>query len=413
MKSAATVPPAPPGLENLDLDAATSAAMAAAREVKPLAMIEVEEKLKQLVAPDAIKVIRETVLTEVERKVQEKTEELWEKGRTVVSQMQQRHKEKTKQLEGEISQCQQKERALADENERLKQLLQGLAARFSMLETGYMCKDPATLSPDVSSLASTMAGMPPSPLTETGSQAFSPPCFTPGNIFPPGGYAGATSQVGLPDLPLFPFPAAAAEAALPPVSPAPSLVSPAPPLSLAEALDSGSSQLPQLRTPLSLASSLAPPESPPWCAPGLSMVYGVFSFNLRKADGAELGLSVSHMDNDNVLQVEGVRPEGAVEAWNRQCATTSPEKAIFVGDRIVSVNSIYYNTEKMLEECCNKQLLKLTIVRGNAPLPANPNEAPASKHELRADASEFVPGKAATDAAAATAPGMDPKSENE
>lgn len=382
MTSAAAAPPAPPGLENLDLDAATSAAMAAAMDVKPVAMIEVEEKLKQLVAPDAIKVIRETVLTEVERKVREKTEELWDKGKTAIGQMQQRHKEKTMQLEGEISECQKNEQALAAENERLKQLLQGLASRFSMFDPGYMCKDPLTFSPDVS----TTVGMSPSPLG-----------FTPGSEFTPGSYAGAP---GLPDLPLFPFPAAAVEAALPPVSPAPPPVLLAPPLSLAEALGSCSPQ-PQQRTPLSLASSLAPPEisSAPWCAPGLSMVYGIFKFTLRKADGAELGLSVSHMDNDNILLVEGVRPEGAVEAWNKQCSGTSPEKAIIAGDRIISVNSIYYDTEKMLEECCNKQLLKLTIVRGNAPLPANPNEAPASKHELRADASEFVPGKAASDAA--------------
>lgn len=410
MKSAATVPAAPPGLENIDLDAATSAAIAAAREVKPLAMIEVEEKLRQFVAPDAIQAIRDSVLTEVERKVQEKTEELWEKGKTVVSQMKQQHKEKTKQLEGEITLCQQKEQALAAENQRLKQLLEGLATRFSMLDTGYVCKDPATLSPDVaSSLASTMAGMSPSPLSEdTTSQTFTPPCFTPGSAFTPGGFTGAIGQVGLPDLPLFPFPTATAGAAVPPVSPAP-------PLSLAEALDSSSTQ-PQQRTPLSLASSLSPPEtsSPtPWAEPGLSMVYGVFSFTLRKADGAELGLNVSHMDNDDILQVEGVRPDGAVEAWNKQCASTSPEKGVFPGDRIVSVNSIYYDPERMLEECGSKQLLRLTIVRGNAPLPTDPNKPHASKHELRADASEFVPGRPAPDAAEATAPGINPTSENE
>lgn len=104
---------------------------------------------------------------------------------------------------------------------------------------------------------------------------------------------------------------------------------------------------------------------------------------LRKADGAQLGLDVKPLDGPKVLLVEGIRPDGAVEAWNRQCVGTNPERAIIAGDQIVSVNSVSYEPDKMLEECRDKQLLKLTLVRGEI-----------SEHaslSMRADASEFVP----------------------
>jgi hypothetical protein len=111
----------------------------------------------------------------------------------------------------------------------------------------------------------------------------------------------------------------------------------------------------------------------------------MFSFTLRKADGTDLGLNVSHHEDDKALRVEGVRPEGAVEAWNRQCVgSTASEKAVLPGDRIVSVNGVVNDPAKMLEECRDRQLLKITVVRGEA---AIMNKTPA----LRADAPEFVP----------------------
>jgi len=113
---------------------------------------------------------------------------------------------------------------------------------------------------------------------------------------------------------------------------------------------------------------------------------------LRKADGSDLGLNVSHHEEDKALRVEGVRPEGAVEAWNRQCVgSTASEKAVLSGDRIVSVNGVSNDPAKMLEECRDKQLLKLTVIRGEAvPAPKTP--------VLRADAPEFVPPGGSTSA---------------
>jgi hypothetical protein len=137
----------------------------------------------------------------------------------------------------------------------------------------------------------------------------------------------------------------------------------------------------------------------------------VFSFTLRKADGADLGLNVSHHEHDRVLRVEGIRADGAVEAWNKQCnanagggaGAAAAERAVLQGDHIISVNGIHYDPERMLEECRTMQLLRLTVARGDrgtigpavAPVSAGPspvsNGGGSKSSALRADASVFVP----------------------
>jgi len=180
----------------------------------------------------------------------------------------------------------------------------------------------------------------------------------------------------------------------------------APTLSLADALGQ-STPTPPPRQSLSLADSLGGTPTQVMPSPfttngqagqGLVCGTGIFSFTLRKADGVNLGLNVSHVDDDEsdrCLRVESVQSEGAVASWNKQCLSTSwAEKAVIPGDRIICVNTAYYNTAKMLEECKNKQLLKITVVRGNIPLPAAPTQQAAQssgKKELRAGAEEFVP----------------------
>lgn len=126
---------------------------------------------------------------------------------------------------------------------------------------------------------------------------------------------------------------------------------------------------------MSLSPGLSPDASLP-CTEN-----GRFTFTLRKADGADLGLNVSHHENGTALRVEGVRPEGAVEAWNRQCAgSAAQEKVVVIGDNIIAVNGISDDPKKMLDECRDKQLLRLTVARG-APKVTT----------LRADATVFVP----------------------
>eukprot|EP00435_Cladocopium_sp_Y103_P040697 s950_g11.t1 len=87
------------------------------------------------------------------------------------------------------------------------------------------------------------------------------------------------------------------------------------PLSLAEALSSSLSS-PVPPTPLSLAKTLAGEAASP-AVPTAPWPPQVFSMTLRKADGAELGLNVKALDSQKVVLVEGIRADGAVEAWNR------------------------------------------------------------------------------------------------
>lgn len=349
----------PPGLEP-DL-AAAAFREAAVSEVRPATVEALEEKLKGL-GPEAsreaiLEAIRELVLSEVEFKVQEKYEEMLLKGKQVVAQMTQRHREKTKELVEEIGRCQQKQHELEAENGQLKQILHDLEPQFTMIRSTYLNgKDFA--SPESTSTADAETAEPPST-----------------QVIPPGTpqrpHYGSDD---LPEVPDFPF------------SPAP-MGSPPPAISIAESLGPSTPQ----RTPVSLLQSLTPMQSPftvnGRAGAGLVGGVGIFSFTLRKADGAELGLNVSHTSDDRCLCVEGIREGGAVEAWNRQCGigTNFAEKAVFPGDRIISVNQVCYEPAKMLQECRDKQLLKLTIARGNVPLPAPPQE-------LRAEASEFVPG---------------------
>uniref|UniRef100_A0A7S0AMZ5 PDZ domain-containing protein n=1 Tax=Pyrodinium bahamense TaxID=73915 RepID=A0A7S0AMZ5_9DINO len=144
----------------------------------------------------------------------------------------------------------------------------------------------------------------------------------------------------------------------------------------------------------------------------------VFSFTIRKADETDLGLNVTHHERDRVLCVESVRADGAVDAWNRQClGGVLPEKAVLPGDMIISVNNVAYDPERMLEECKERRLLRLTISRGGLPPGELPLQAgtgaaattpagagtPASGTSLRADAPEFAPRAAATPTAPAAA----------
>ncbi|CAE7492111.1 Ugt3a1 [Symbiodinium natans] len=313
--------------------------------------------------------IQELVLSEVDYKVREKTDEMFTKGKQVVAQMKQRHQQTVQQHQDDIARLQKSSQDLEAENARLKQLVQSLATNLASVNTGYLNGKDFS-SPD--SCASTTAEDPEA--TTKQLEASTPPPFAP--------QARVDADMPLPEVPGFP-PL--------PLSPVPG--TPGAPISLAESLG----QVTPQRTPLSLMQSLTPTmEMPsPFTVNGRALggmgEDRIFSFTLRKADGTELGLNVSHHNSEGVLLVEGIRPGGAVEAWNRQCLGSAfAEKAVFPKDRIISVNHIVYNPAAMLQECKEKQLLKLTIARGNVSLPSAPGQAGSAS--LRADASEFVPG---------------------
>jgi len=121
-----------------------------------------------------------------------------------------------------------------------------------------------------------------------------------------------------------------------------------------------------------------------------------FSITLRKADDVSLGLKVNPDEEQDpkALIVEAVLPGGAVESWNRQCfGDGSGERVVVAGDRIVRVNGIDQDVQKMLEECTHQRLVKLVIARANAHPQANvpssasaplrhQSQSPNSRHQM-------------------------------
>eukprot|EP00446_Apocalathium_sp_SHHI-4_P013511 CAMPEP_0177198300 /NCGR_PEP_ID=MMETSP0367-20130122/25061_1 /TAXON_ID=447022 ORGANISM="Scrippsiella hangoei-like, Strain SHHI-4" /NCGR_SAMPLE_ID=MMETSP0367 /ASSEMBLY_ACC=CAM_ASM_000362 /LENGTH=351 /DNA_ID=CAMNT_0018646561 /DNA_START=4 /DNA_END=1059 /DNA_ORIENTATION=+ len=106
-----------------------------------------------------------------------------------------------------------------------------------------------------------------------------------------------------------------------------------------------------------------------------------FTFTLRLADGSGLGVDVLSSSTSNGLIVEQVLQGGAIEAWNRQCwdGTSMVMKAVFKDDAIVSVNG-KTDCQSMLQECRNKVLLKIKIVRKFSGDPLAAHLAPAPCH---------------------------------
>lgn len=106
-----------------------------------------------------------------------------------------------------------------------------------------------------------------------------------------------------------------------------------------------------------------------------SSCQATFTFTLRKADGVPLGLDVSHAKGGRGLRVEKVQAGGAVEAWNRQCPNTGCEaenRLVQPGDMVVAVNNVSGEPSAMLNECRNKQLLCMTIIRAAQDKQAGP-----------------------------------------
>lgn len=99
----------------------------------------------------------------------------------------------------------------------------------------------------------------------------------------------------------------------------------------------------------------SPPVSP---ARETSASTSTFSITLRRADNVSLGLDVN--PSGQALVVEAVKPDGAVEAWNRLSAGSSRE--VKRGDRIVAINDASC-VASMREECRTKRLLKITLTR--------------------------------------------------
>lgn len=99
-----------------------------------------------------------------------------------------------------------------------------------------------------------------------------------------------------------------------------------------------------------------------------------FSFSLRKANGVSLGLEmVWGSPDDEEMTVTKIKPGGAIATWNNQCiGGPGAGKSVAVGDKITSVNG-ETNVEKMLQECREQTLLRLTITRKPSSEESSPN----------------------------------------
>lgn len=88
-----------------------------------------------------------------------------------------------------------------------------------------------------------------------------------------------------------------------------------------------------------------------------------FSFTLRRADDVAMGLK-GVVDRNGELLVESVAPGSALDSWNRfQVAGEHNDRSVRPGDRVISVNGLTWS-QAMLQECEEKHLLKLEVVRG-------------------------------------------------
>lgn len=359
--SASTSFPLPPGLSAGDTPAPSTADVASSGDTA--CMTERQALFAE---------VRKSVMEDVDRKVTEKMRELWPKASAMLKKVEQDGQQKNTHVLAELAQYKAKQDILQAEHDQLKIAIQTMVAQLNLL--GGVFAGPAGVKAATPSVATTTNGTHGAASSSSAngdannssaasaSSLQDSPSPTINTEFSAASFAGSFPP--LPELPPFPFPAAP--------------VSVATPLSLAEALGSETVSTPSV--PVSLVGSLP------------QLQQKIFSFTLRKADGTDLGLNVSHHEEDKALRVESVRAEGAVEAWNRQCVgSTASDKAVLPGDRIISVNNITHDPKAMLEECRDKQLLKLTVVRGAEP-PEASRGITATPTTLRADASEFVPG---------------------
>jgi len=492
----------PPGLDSLDASAGFMGGgfVAIAQEIGAAAMDGVqaglEESLKAsnaspgdegLCTPALVMGIRDAVLRDIDSRIAEKASAMWLQGNAAMEQVQHTNREKNERMAAEVTLCQERQRSLEAENQKLKMAMAMMTERFSTLGAAFGPGSPIpAMSNPFLGLGSPFAGL------------ASPPSFLPSPPAVPAAMTGAASPMQEPPMHLLVSPKAhqspsskslrspgrrvhgtpkAAVTPMPVISEAAAVielvieesndatcdadnvqktsaklmhtlvtadkfpmvpkfpfipfensqlpagfepmntsVQQAPPLSLAQALgplgplsqtSTGPrmTPTPQAKTPLSLAASLGPspvpsPSFPAWpgivATPPVSPFVGQppgssFSITLRKADGTELGLNVSHNEFDQALKVDGVRGNGAVEAWNKQClGSSAADRAVLPGDRITSVNGITCEPAKMLAECRDRMLLRLTVVRG-ADRSAAGLLGGGCHMSLRADASVFVP----------------------
>mmetsp|Transcript_1233 Transcript_1233/g.2710 ORF Transcript_1233/g.2710 Transcript_1233/m.2710 type:complete len:479 (-) Transcript_1233:338-1774(-) len=400
--------PTPPGLDG---PAESKIAPSGDPEARAARLRLAQEKLQAVTSSEAereeiLKAVREAVMQEVDARVQAKTDELWTRARQMFSQLQTKHKEHDALILEQVQKCRESCIDLEQENMKHKQTLTGLCEQFNRIgrvfgapeaspaALGSGKQPPASPTPQATSGGNTTPKRPPTtPPRTTEAKAMTPHRSD--------GEGSGLNPAALPKVPDFPSHFSISEALSGSLTPHQEKHTPPrphqhvqpqhhrTPLSLAQTLSptigaeaaSALSGAPGLTPPFGLLASPLlgyprPPPSTPATTAAAAAPAAHFTVTMRKADGGELGLSFSTLEKDQVLKVVSI-DGGAVEAFNRQVAGgAQAEKTIYVGDKIISVNGFSYDPPKMLEECKAKQLCKLTVVRGDRPLPA-PVQLPA------------------------------------
>mmetsp|Transcript_24026 Transcript_24026/g.71506 ORF Transcript_24026/g.71506 Transcript_24026/m.71506 type:complete len:206 (-) Transcript_24026:226-843(-) len=89
-----------------------------------------------------------------------------------------------------------------------------------------------------------------------------------------------------------------------------------------------------------------------------------FKVFLDRRNGQKLGLDVDPDPGHTSLLITGVNQGGLVQQWNVQ----NPTKALKIGDRLIWVNGISGDPEKLVGECRKSTLLDITAETMDDPI---------------------------------------------
>jgi hypothetical protein len=307
------------------------------------------EDLDQLAILEALK---DAVIHKIDSRVALVAEELWARAKQAMNQLQCQQKETTNKLLDEVARCRERQHALEVENNKLKQGIQSLAARFSFVGQVFSGKDmelagsPSSVCPVEGCTAPVSTPVSQSVLSPEASDFFAQASpFMPG-----GGEATGTDclwgAAKFPEVPPFPFPVQ------PPMSPAT-------PLSLAEALSTDNQpqhqqqqhpqqqQPQQQQAPLSIADALT-------AAPSVAQ------------DQA------ARLDSWN-----GQWATGCTFAMGGSTPATEDEATGLTNERQTTAS-------KEVQDC-------IAVARSDVPVPSTPITPGGKSTTLRAEASVFVP----------------------
>lgn len=393
---------APPGLEMIP--GAGTIGLGGFAEETSEETLRLQAQAEQELKDELVREVTAAVREHIDIKTTAAVDSLWGRGQKAIEYLQKQQMTQSEHLRAQLAACAESYRKLEQENALLRSGLEALMKHLTMAfgppphmqgsapffpqspqvpvpsppAAAPAAEPPAAAPAAATAPAAAQVGMPkPSTVGVRGdTEDFHTPAASPQRTSPADDLL-CTPQLATQQLPHVPgFPAAAPETPAASAGEATEAVAAGTPSGGTGSEPAGTSEA----APSSVA---APPSHSQTAGPaGNASPAPPFSLTLRRADNVPLGLDVRGDSGEACLIVEAVRPGGAIEAWNRQCAGDTRE--IRTGDRIVKINSAE-DADSMREQCLTKHLLKMTVQRGSV------GEAERASSGLRADADEFVP----------------------